>query len=276
MSWRHRLKDESGYTLIELLLATSAGILVSGAAFAVLLTALTLGNTDSERVAANQQGSTAMERIVQVLESSCVAGVGASPIIGSSGATGSTAYVDGAGPYSLSANGPYSITGGGTPSTGDTLTLVSSLSDSPTIYPNEVQIGLASGALIEKTYAPTGPTGATSATSWTFATTPSTTTLIQHAALATGATSLFSYYPYNSTTATLSTSPDGFDSPSGYLDESNAQNVAEVGVNVQAQADNGTNPTGSAVDLQDGVVLRLSAVSNEAGSTSIPDPEPCA
>jgi hypothetical protein len=199
-------------------------------------------------------------------------------VIGGTGVTGSTtAYIDGPGPFSLSTTGPFLIVGGATPSNANTLTFVSSLSDSPTVYPNEIQISLTggtSGALVEKIYPPTGTTGATG---WGFSTTPSSTrTLIQYAAVASGASGLFSYYPFNSTTATLSTSPDGFDGISNYLDESNAQNVAEVAINVQSQPDNGTNPAGSAVDLQDAVVLRLSAVSNEAGSTGFPDPAPCA
>lgn len=273
MSLLERVKDESGYTLVELTLATAAGLLVSAVAFTLLLTALTFGNSDSERVAANQQGSTAMERIVQALESSCVAGVDASPIIGGTGATGSTAtYIDGAGPYSLSANGPYSIVGGATPSSGDTMTFVSSLSDAPTVYPNEIQIHLQNGALVEDTY-----TGTSGATSWSFGTTPSSsTTLIQHAAVTNATTPLFSYYPYSTTTATLSTSPDGTDSITGNLDESSAESVAEVGVNVQSQPDDGSGGNGAPVDLQDAVVLRLSAVSNEAGSTGFPNPEPCA
>jgi hypothetical protein len=273
MTLRHRLKDESGYTLIELLLATAAGLLVSGAAFAVLITALTFSNADAQRVAADQQGSTAMETIVQALESSCVAGVNVSPIIGGTGITGSSAtYIDGAGPYSLSTSGPYQITGGGSPSSGNTLTFVSSLGDSPTVNPNEIQIDLAGGALVENIYKPT-----TGATTWAFPTTPtSTATLIQHAAVSGSTTPLFSYYPYTTTTATLATSPDGTDSITGNLDESSAQSVAEVGINLQAQPDNGSHPAGSAVDVQDGVVLRLSAVSNEAGSTGFPNPQPCA
>ena len=87
MSWRERLSDERGYTLIELVMATAAGLVVCAAALAIVVSSLSFANGDSERIDSNQQGSVAMEKIVQALNSSCVVGYGISPIVGATGWT---------------------------------------------------------------------------------------------------------------------------------------------------------------------------------------------
>jgi len=67
------LHDERGLTLIELLVATLTGLIVSLAAFAILSTSLSQSARVADRVSADQRGRTAMEKIVLKLHSSCVA-----------------------------------------------------------------------------------------------------------------------------------------------------------------------------------------------------------
>jgi prepilin-type N-terminal cleavage/methylation domain-containing protein len=257
---RHRLRDERGFTLIELLLATAAGLVVCAAAFAIVVSSLHFSTGDSERVDSDQQGSVAMDKIVQALNSSCVVGAGVSPVVGvtgTSGATGST---------------------GAPPSSDDSLTLYSSLTDAPTMNdPNEVRIYLSSpsGPLDMATY----PWVASGSTGSYAATPSSTSVLIPHAATPgstpthNSTTPIFTYYGYDPTAGTLS---DQYPSSSG-LGATNAATTAEVGINFQSQPSDGSNPTGGSVDLSDAVVLRLTSVSNypspTTGSTGI---SPCA
>jgi hypothetical protein len=68
-----RLSGEQGVTLIELLVATLAGLVVSFAAFAILDISLHQSSRVADRVSANQRGRVAMENIILKLHSSCVA-----------------------------------------------------------------------------------------------------------------------------------------------------------------------------------------------------------
>lgn len=261
MSRDSRLRDERGYTLVELMLATAAGLVVCAAALAIVITSLQLGQADADRVDSNQQGSTAIEKIVQALASSCVAGEGVSPIVGS------PAYLSGTGPYLITTPsvGPYPITGGGPASSATSLTFVTTPSDAANAIPNEVTVYLSSsGALMMATYAPVATTPPT----WTFATTPTTVELIQHAALATGQTALFTYSGYNVATDALTSSLTA--TPT--LSEANAADVARVGIQFQSQPSDGTSYKNGAVDVSDSVTLRLSAASNTASTATTPTP----
>jgi hypothetical protein len=255
---RDILLDERGYSLVELLAATVAGLLVSGAALAIIISALTFSINDGDRADADQQAGVAMERIVQALNSSCVVGVGVSPLVGvtaSTAVTGSTAAPA---------------------SSGNSLTFYSSLADSPTISePNEIVVYLSSanGPLDMATYQynSTGPSGYS-------ATPASTDVLLAHAdppgsTGATGSTQpIFTYDGYDPTTGTLS---DQYSS-SPSLGATNAARTAEVGIAFQSQPTDGNNPKGAAVDLSDQVVLRLSAVSdNPTLSTGVTGVSPC-
>jgi type II secretory pathway pseudopilin PulG len=267
MSWRERLSDERGYTLIELVMATAAGLVVCAAALAIVVSSLSFANGDSERIDSNQQGSVAMEKIVQALNSSCVVGYGISPIVGATGAssaTGSTAVA---------------------PSSGDTLTFFSSLSDSPNINPSEISVYLSSpgGPLVMATYPAQASTGASGATTYSYAATPATSfTLIGHAAAPgttptqASTTPIFTYYGYNVAAGTLTQQI----SPSPYstspLGASGASGTVEVGINFQSQPGDGNNQLGGSADLSDSVVLRLTAAANgTTGTTGATTPKPC-
>jgi type II secretory pathway pseudopilin PulG len=267
MSWRERLSDERGYTLIELVMATAAGLVVCAAALAIVVSSLSFANGDSERIDSNQQGSVAMEKIVQALSSSCVVGYGISPIVGATGASSATGST------------------GVAPSSGDTLTFFSSLSDSPNINPSEISVYLTSpeGPLVMATYPEQSSTGASGATTYSYAATPATTfTLVSHAAppgttpTQASTTPIFTYYGYNVAAGTLTQQY----SPSPYstspLGASGASGTVEVGINFQSQPGDGNNQLGGSADLSDNVVLRLTAVANGAtGTTGATTPKPC-
>jgi prepilin-type N-terminal cleavage/methylation domain-containing protein len=246
MGWRERLGDERGFTLIELLCATAAGLIVSAAVLAILVSSFQLSSGDADRVDANQQGRVAMERIVQALNSSCVAGQGVSPIVG----TGTT-------------------TGGGAASGADSVAFYSSLSDAATVDPNEIVVALSGGALTMSTYNYLSG----NAPNFTFATTPaSTVTLIPHAALVSGTSAVFSYYGYDPTTETLT---DQYDPGSGTLSSGQAADTSEVAIAFESQPSNADSTINTGVSLSDSVVLRLTPVSDNVASSDSSSPGPC-
>jgi len=124
-----RLRDERGYTLIELLLATVAGLVVAAAALLIVVMSYSFASSQPERVDANQEGSIAMQTLVQALASSCVQGFGNSPIVGATGGTGLTG----------STAVPVS--------TGNSVTFYTSTSDSPSVIPSEDVAYLSGGSL---------------------------------------------------------------------------------------------------------------------------------
>jgi prepilin-type N-terminal cleavage/methylation domain-containing protein len=255
-----RLRAEDGLTLIELLVATAAGLVVAAAAMAILVTSVHFSNNSADRVDANQQGSVAMEKIVQALNSSCVNGIingaGVSPIVGS--------------PTTSSVTGGQSVSGGtSTPSSGDSITFVSSLADSASLTPNEVVIALTGGSIVETIYHATSGVPP----SWTFSTSPfSTVTLLQHAANPTGSSAIFTYYGYDPTTGTLSSTPYATGSGLSYT---NAATTAEVGISFNAEPGDNSQSPGASVDVADSVVLRLTPVSNNVPATGSTIPTPC-
>jgi len=240
---RRSLADERGYTLIEMMMATAAGLVVAAATMAILVSAYKFMTNTADRVDANQQGRVAMERIVQLLDSSCVAGLGVSPVVG------------------------QGTSGPGPASSATSLTFYGALSDQVTIDPNEYVIFINSaGALELDTYAyAAGPQGA-----WTFNSTPSQATLVARAAQVPGSSGLFSYYSYNSSGALVADSLTN-----GTLPGSIASDVAAIGIQFQAQATDGNASPGTAFDLQNQVVLRLLPVSADNYPDNTTTPYPC-
>jgi prepilin-type N-terminal cleavage/methylation domain-containing protein len=79
------LKDESGFTLPELLVGIIISVIVVGAAFAILDTSLRLNTRLADQVDANESAHTVMERMSQWLHSSCLTPSYAPVITGSTG-----------------------------------------------------------------------------------------------------------------------------------------------------------------------------------------------
>jgi len=252
---RAALRDERGFTLIELLVATLAGIIVTTATGAVVIASVHFSSNFGNRVDANQEGRVAMEKITQALNSSCVA-TGVTPLVGTPVPTG---MVGGAASGSDASDAVF----------------YSSLTDTPTIEPNEVEISLTGTApsqqLVMYTYANTNTAG--TAPPWTFSTTPSPAggfVLLPNAAQATinGAVQpVFQYYGYTSS-GSINTTP--FAVP---LSATDASNTAEVTVSFEALPSNkGANLSakGAGANISDSVVLKLTPASSAPNGSNTP------
>jgi Tfp pilus assembly protein PilW len=253
---RAALRDERGFTLIELIVATMAGIIVAAATSAVVIASVHFSSNFGNRVDANQEGRVAMEKITQALNSSCVA-TGVTPLVGSPAPTG---MVGGAASGSDASDAVF----------------YSSLSDSPTIEPNEVEISLTGTApsqqLVMYTYANTNTVG--TAPPWTFATTATPSggfVLLPDAAQATinGAVKpVFQYFSYNTATGQMNTTPLAVP-----LSTTDASNTAEVTVSFEALPSNkGANLSakGAGANISDSVVLRLTPASSNPNGSNTP------
>jgi Tfp pilus assembly protein PilW len=163
------IRSESGFTLIELMVATVCGVIVSAATLAIVISSVHLTSNYSDRVDSTQEGREAMQRIAQQLNASCVAS-GVAPILSTSDA--------------------------------NDVWLYNALSDSPTIQPNEVEISYTGGSLVMKTYA---YSSGTSPASWTFSSTPTSSVLLPNAEQY-NSTPIFQYYGYGAN-GVLSSTP---------------------------------------------------------------------
>jgi hypothetical protein len=73
------LRGERGFTLMETLVAMLAGVIVTGATFAILDISLKQSSRLADRVSADQRGRLGLEKVLLELHSSCVS-IGANPI----------------------------------------------------------------------------------------------------------------------------------------------------------------------------------------------------
>jgi prepilin-type N-terminal cleavage/methylation domain-containing protein len=227
---RVAMRSESGFTLIELMVALIIGIVVSTATLAIVITSVHLSSNYNDRVDANQQGRTAMLKIVQALNSSCVAS-SVAPILSASDSNDVWFY--------------------------------SLLGDAPALNPNKVEISLTGGSLVMTTY----PYASGSAPNWVFSGTASSTfTLVQHAqAIAIPSTAVFQYFGYGSggalSTTAYSTSPNL---------GSNAATTAEVKINFVANPSDNWTALNRTASISDAVVLRLATASGASSATNLP------
>ena len=224
------LRSESGFTLIELMVALIIGIVVSTATLAIVITSVHLSSNYNDRVDANQQGRTAMLKIVQALNSSCVASAVA-PILPASDSNNVWFY--------------------------------SLLGDAPGLNPNKVEVSLTGGSLVMTTY----PYASGSAPNWVFSGTASSTfTLLQHAqAIAIPSTPVFQYFGYGSggalSTTAYSTSPNL---------GTNAATTAEIKINFVANPSDNWTALNRTASISDTVVLRLATASGASSATNLP------
>lgn len=227
-------RGERGFTLVELLVATMLGIIVSTATLAIVIASVHLSSNFGDRVDATQQGRAAITRIVQELDSSCVAAT-VPPILATSDANDLWFY---------------SSFGTANP-------------DAPTILPNEVEISYTSGSLVMYIYANSG-SGDTPAT-WTFPSSGSPTStfvLLPHAEPDNSAP-IFQYFGYGSGGA-LSTTPYAIGT--GTLGSTNAASTAEVQINFTAEPTDAWTAQGRPASFSDDAVLRLSPASSSASN----------
>jgi type II secretory pathway pseudopilin PulG len=264
------LRSEHGFTLVELLVVMTAGIVVLGALFTILDVTLRQTTRTFSTVDASQQTRTAIEQVENELHSACL-GSQVTPI--QAGSTGT----------SLTFETQYGSTAG------------NANAASPT--PVEHTITYNAGTLTDTTTPSTGGT----APSWTFGGTSSTKTLLSNVALYPGASSVFQYFGYASPmnggtpytdaggnayemlidgiNAVPGTSPAVIPAASPLttpLSSTDAGNAAEVLIKLLVKPSGGTDVnttlSAAAASVVDQIVLRLTPPDNHAGSGSTFNP----
>ena len=217
--------------MLELLVSLLAGGIIATASLYTVIVSLNFSSNYQDRIDSNQQGRLAMVRVMQVLDSACVA-----------------------------AQVPPVLAG----STATKLEVYSNQSDASTIQPNLVTIQLTGGALTMGTQA--WSSGAYP--NYSFSATTTNFTLIPHAAQATlnGTASqpVFQYYGYSSG-GVLSTTP--YTVP---LSSANAATTTEVVVAFQALPSDNWRSQGRGANFNDSAVLRLTPASGDATATNAP------
>lgn len=168
-----KLRDETGTTLAELMVALMVGIVIFMALTTMLVTTMHGSARVAARVDATQRGRIAMTRLMEQLHSSCI-------------------YPE--------------IAPIRTGSTGNSLQFVHQTGSAVAPSPILTVVSYASGKLTQSNYATTGGT----APNWTFSTTASSTqTLLTNVAPIAPSTSIFTYYRYQNgaITSTPQTTP---------------------------------------------------------------------
>jgi type II secretory pathway pseudopilin PulG len=267
-----RLRRQEGFTLVELLVTMTAGIVVLGGVVTVISVALQQTTYTFTRVDATERARTMLARVGDELHSACLVN-GVTPIQG--GAQGSQVS---------DANNLVFVSQFGT-------------SANPTPVEHKITYNSAAGTLTEYTY---NVTGGSDPATWTFATTPTNTAgrlLLNHVSriqtTGTNPTLLpvfqyFAYEPYTDVNGnqammildgsatvpgtTALPNPDPLPvMPSG-LSPANAASTAEVMINLLVGAQGGnfenTNLTGASDPVTDSIVLRFTPPANAAGAST--------
>ena len=163
------LRDESGTTLVELMVSLMVGMVIFGALTTMVITTMHSSARVAARVDATQRGRVAMVRLMEQLHSSCV--------------TPEIAPIR-------------------TGSTGNSLQFVHQTGAAVSPTPILTVVSYASGKLTQSDYASTGGTSP----NWTFSATPSSTrTLLTNVSPISPSTTIFSYYRYSA--GTISSTP---------------------------------------------------------------------
>ena len=255
-----RLSGERGFTLIEMLVALVAGIIVTAAMGAIVITSVHFGSSTADRIDADQQGRVAMEKITQALDSACVSST-APPVIsnGATGPVGNPAISDGSHIWFYTA----------APASAIAATGATAFGDGATINPYLVEIYVSNGALMETSYPWLGGSAPAPANTnpWYFDwTAPSTFTLLAHV-VQIGTTPIFQYYGYSSSAGALNTVPYSTVPSLGATD---ATTTAEVTISYTALPTDDWNTPDRGADVVDSVVLRLTPASSQANAANAP------
>jgi Tfp pilus assembly protein PilW len=231
---RDSLRAADGVTLVELLAALTAGLVVSFAAFTLLDISTSQQAHVADQIEASQRARTAMEHITQLLHSSCVA---------------------------------PAVTPIQTGSDNNHLTFISQFGSAASLTPSEHTVTLSGGQLIDYVYPATGG----SASTWTFSSTATPsggiTWLTNAVPAQTGSTPttqpLFQYFAYSN--GVLSTTP--LTTP---LSATDAAQAAQVTISFAAKPISGNAQADRTLNLSDSIVLRLSPASGITNSPNGP------
>lgn len=233
-SFRSRSRDESGFTLMELSVALGVGLVVFLGLFTLIGTTTRSSARVTERVAVDQLARPAMQRVIDVLHSTCVS-PGIAPVL---------------------------------PGSGDSsISLIHQTGSEPSPVPDRRVIAVSGGTLTDSTYANTGGT----APDWTFAATPTEVyTVLEDVSQASLGNPpvvepIFRYYAYSA--GAISATP--LPTP---LSAANARITVQVTVAFEASP--GANAeaidANAAVTLVDTALLRFSPSNEDTNKAGLP------
>jgi Tfp pilus assembly protein PilW len=225
------LADERGMTLVELLVATSAGIVVLfGVTLAVIVTQRET-NRVASHVDANQRARLTMGKVIDQLHSACVA---------------------------------YNIAPVQENSSGTSITFLHQTGSAVSPTPVKSTIALSGTTLSQSDYPATGG----SAPTWTFAVTPSSTVqLMTGVSAISGSVPIFRYFAFSG--GGVSSTPPAM--TSGVLGANAAKAVqVDVAFKASPMSTPIANDSGAATPIQDSALLRLTPASFETGAENLP------
>jgi prepilin-type N-terminal cleavage/methylation domain-containing protein len=257
---RRRCSGQAGFTLIEMLVSASAGLIVAFAAWSLIDVTLHSSSKITDRIDATQRGRIAMEQIVQQLSSGCLAS-DVSPIQ----------------PTTAAGISPVITTDA------SHIVFVTGVGDGSTGTPTEHAITYQNGVLTDTAYTYVGgsaPTLTAPAT-WTFNPTPRTIRLLSNLWPVKGATGIFKYYTYSNPANTTANSLIGaapltalsapWPPAAGVTNSAGSVAQVDIGWVVGAFPAPGTTlafPTDPSrlVTMNDSVVFRLTPASSNAAN----------
>jgi prepilin-type N-terminal cleavage/methylation domain-containing protein len=234
---RHRVMHEGGFTLPELLVALAAGVVVIFGATGLIIGALHTTSRVTDRVNAVQEGRSAMEELLQELDSGCLAN-DVSPVQATTAAGISPAVT----------------------TDGTHLVFVSGLGDSSVGTPTEHVVSIQNGGLLDVSYANTGgspPALGTPAT-WTFSATPARRSLLlDHVAQINVSTPLFQFYSYSNASNATANSLVGAVPVAVPLGATTAPAVAQVDISWLVAPSDGLTDVSRVTAMRDSQTFRL-------------------
>jgi hypothetical protein len=226
-----RMADESGVTMVEVLISTAAGIVVLAGLTTVIVVTMNANARVSARIDANQQARLAVTRVMQQLHSACVA-----PKIA---------------PIQATSSGTLLKFIHAAPGEGDEVAPL----------PTMTEISLSGGVLTQTDRQAISGT----APNWTYSTTTTTRQLLTGVAPIAPSTSIFSFYAGNngSTTPTAQATPL---STASALETIQVRIALAVSPGKGTTVDDAN----AAAPIRDGATLRLTPPSFNEAAVSLP------
>jgi Tfp pilus assembly protein PilW len=248
----HITGTNSGFTLIETLIAMLTGFVVTGALFAILQISTTQSSRIADVAQATQFGRTAMTHIVDETHSACLSN-GFAPVQENSNGE-RLIFVDG---YSKEAE---------VPSVGTTTTGVRK---------DEIVWNESAKTLTDFTYLSTGTTTKEEALEYTFSTTatPASGVRIGEHITKSGLTPIFQYYAYATTPSTIPTAPSSTLNETdltGTLTKATAETVASVLITFRTAPRNGKTELGRDPVMSTQATFAFEAPPSETPITAAP------
>jgi prepilin-type N-terminal cleavage/methylation domain-containing protein len=248
-------RAESGFTLIELVVA----MLISGVIVVVLLTVLTFTTRQTslltERVQSNRTGRQTMTKVLDELHSACIA----------SGSTGYYPVREGSTPTKLIFYNAYSKQPA-IPSASE--------NSSEGVYKHEIEFNESKGTLLDQSYA------STSVSAWPKPVFPATATsrlLLGENLSMTPATPIFEYMEYSEAGASTSSETAGLDTlepipweSKQVLTEKQAQKVAAVLVSFTASPTGHNQKLNRSISLSSQVTFAFTSPNAESTISAVP------